>query len=132
MEQTVLDYSPYNLHACQKNKCICDNNGKLDIAKLDILILSDYTSNSIFRTTWISFKGCIDQFDTMHDKIKCSNCKELLLDFYKSAYIRAKEMQVRLKEYFSFDKDKECIIKCNVNELIDQFLIILSSHVNMI
>ena len=58
--------------------------------------------------------------------------KELLLDFYKSAYIRAKEMQVRLKEYFSFDKDKECIIKCNVNELIDQFLIILSSHVNMI
>lgn len=122
------DYSPYNAHACPINKkCNCK---LINIDDLNTLILSDHTSNSIFRTTWLSFKGCIEQFDTMHMKIKHNNCKEVLLDFYKNAYVRAREMQVRLKEYFSFEKDKECIIKCNVNELIDKFLMILSSHVN--
>ena len=126
-EQT---YSPYNLHACPvNNTCKCS---MIEIDQLNALILSDYTSNSVFRATWITFRGCIEQFDRMHIKIKNKNCKEMLLDFYKNSYLRAKEMQVRLKEYFSFEKDKECMIKCNVNELIDKFLVVLSSHVNTI
>ena len=128
--KSVTEYSPYNSRACPKitdTKCKCKI---IEIDQLNTLILSDYTANSIFRNTWISFKGCIEQFDIMHIKIKHRNCREMLLDFYKTAYNRTKEMQIRLKEYFSFEKDKECIIKCNVNDLIDAFLVVLSSHAN--
>ena len=126
-----LDYSPYNLHGCPttNDKCICTI---ISMEELNALILSDYTSNTVFRTTWILFKCCIDQFDDAHYKIKTRNCKEMLLDFYKNAYLKTKEMKVKLNEYFSFEKEKECIIKCNVNEMIDKFLVIVISHINLL
>jgi hypothetical protein len=110
-----------------KNNCQIIN-----INALNDLILSDYTSNSVFRTTWLSFKGCVDQYDNLHHIAKCKNNKEILLDFYKSAFIKAKEMKTKLTEYYSSDKDKEHIIRCNVNELLDKFLVINLSHMNLL
>jgi hypothetical protein len=124
-----MEYSPYNLKACptSNDKCKCVI---ITIPELNNLILSDHTSNSIFRVTWMSFKGCIDQFDHMHANVKLKRSKELLLDFYKHNYLKSKDMKTRLTEYFSFDKEKECIIKCNVDEIIDKFLVIIISHIN--
>lgn len=124
------NYSPYNNKACIINKKSCKCNEILSIEELHNLVLSDYTANPVFIKTWIIFKGCIDQYDKMHEIVKTKNCKEMLIDFYKKSYLMTKEMQTKLKEYFSFDKNKECIIKCNVNDLIDKFLVINISHIN--